>query len=224
MDLLLNLPGKLTRSHYHDGSSAGCLASPHLCYFFNAFFYDDYLTRGISRGGRVSILVHLEERGADQDSRFYVARLLERILTLDNLRRRGLVVPNWCVLCERDVEPVSHIFLSCPFSRKVWEFFSSTLSISGPLHSDKYGVIRSWKAMNGFDRFQKVMEVLLHAFCWFIWLERNSRVFRDESKSEVQVAHKVAFAIGSWMKAVDMFAVQQLRNWSVLCCFSREPD
>ncbi|CAN0846347.1 hypothetical protein LINGRAHAP2_LOCUS4408 [Linum grandiflorum] len=44
----------------------------------------------------------------------------------------------WLVFYDQSV---SHIFLSCHYSRKVWELFSSTLSISGPLHHSMREVI-----------------------------------------------------------------------------------
>lgn len=36
-----------------------------------------------------------------------------RIPTLDNLLRRGLILPNWCCLCMDNVESVDHSFLQC---------------------------------------------------------------------------------------------------------------
>ncbi|CAN0917595.1 Putative ribonuclease H protein At1g65750 [Linum grandiflorum] len=103
-----------------------------------------------------------------------------RILTMENLRRRGLIAPNSCSLCQHNVELVSHIFLSCRFSCRVWKLFSSILSIFGPLHHDMPGVMMGWKAMNCFTSFQKVMSALLYVFCWCVWLEGNHRFFRDE--------------------------------------------
>ena len=40
-----------------------------------------------------------------------------KILTLDNLRRRGMVVVNTCWLCESDEEPVDHLLLHCGAAR-----------------------------------------------------------------------------------------------------------
>lgn len=37
-----------------------------------------------------------------------------RIPMIDNLRRRGIILPNWCCLCKGDEESVDHIFLHCP--------------------------------------------------------------------------------------------------------------
>ncbi|CAN0825732.1 hypothetical protein LINGRAHAP2_LOCUS482 [Linum grandiflorum] len=147
-----------------------------------------------------------------------------RILTLDNLQRRGLIAPNWCVLCRRNAESVSHIFLSCSFAKRIWRWFSLMLSIFGPFHYQMHHVITGWNFMNCASEFTPVKRVFLHSLCWNIWLERNNRVFRDVDNSEFQVARKIAFAVGSWLKAAGIFSNVQMSCWLNRCTFAREPD
>ncbi|CAN0858149.1 hypothetical protein LINGRAHAP2_LOCUS7101 [Linum grandiflorum] len=149
---------------------------------------------------------------------------LGRILTLDNLQQRGLITPNWCSLCNCAAESVDHIFLACTFSWKVWSLFSSILSISGPLHHRMREVVMGWKGMNCTTNFVDTMGVCLYAFCWFIWLERNNRIFRDISSSEEQTAYRISSAVGSWLVAAGVFSKEQLEHWAHLCAFHKEPD
>jgi hypothetical protein len=46
-----------------------------------------------------------------------------KIFTLDNLRRRGIVVVNRCWLCESDGELVDHILLHYGAARALWNDF-----------------------------------------------------------------------------------------------------
>jgi len=45
--------------------------------------------------------------------------LNNKLLTWDNGIKRGWCVPNICVLCKTNVEIVSHLFISCPYTGKV---------------------------------------------------------------------------------------------------------
>lgn len=48
-----------------------------------------------------------------------VARL-RKILTIDNLRKRGHIIVNGCPLYLVDAESPNHLFIHCSFSMKVW--------------------------------------------------------------------------------------------------------
>ncbi|CAN0884957.1 Putative ribonuclease H protein At1g65750 [Linum grandiflorum] len=116
---------------------------------------------------------------------------LGRILTMDNLQKRGLIAPNRCSLCKRAAESIDHIFLECSYSQKIWNRFSSTLSFTGPHYHIMTKVIKGWKGMNFTVEFDLFRGVFLHAFYWFIWLERNGRIFKNIVRSDIHVAHKI---------------------------------
>jgi hypothetical protein len=44
---------------------------------------------------------------------------LGKILTHDNLLRRGIVVVEWCVMCKKHGESVDHLLLHCDVARVV---------------------------------------------------------------------------------------------------------
>ncbi|XP_042983152.1 uncharacterized protein LOC122312575 [Carya illinoinensis] len=45
---------------------------------------------------------------------------LGKILTLDNLRKHGLIVLNWGFLCKKFGESVDHLLLHCDVTRLLW--------------------------------------------------------------------------------------------------------
>jgi len=46
--------------------------------------------------------------------------LRKRILTMDNLRRRGRIVVNGCQMCLREEEFVDHLMLHCKTAQAIW--------------------------------------------------------------------------------------------------------
>ena len=48
---------------------------------------------------------------------------LGRILTIDNLRRRKVNVLDWCYMCKKRGESISHLLMHCLVASEVWSFF-----------------------------------------------------------------------------------------------------
>jgi hypothetical protein len=44
---------------------------------------------------------------------------LEKILTLDNLRKRNVIVVDWCCMCKKSGESIDHL-LHCEIARELW--------------------------------------------------------------------------------------------------------
>ncbi|CAN0912200.1 Transposon TX1 uncharacterized 149 kDa protein [Linum grandiflorum] len=99
------------------------------------------------------------------------------IATMDNLHRRGCVVPNRCVLCCVAEESVSHLLLHCSFSNLVWFRLCRVWGDFAPLPSDVLHVLKGWKDGNCVASFGRFRRVVCHSIWWFIWLERNDRIF-----------------------------------------------
>jgi hypothetical protein len=55
---------------------------------------------------------------------------LRKILTLDNLRKRQVVVINRCFMCKKDGELVDHLLLHCKVAHALWCNMFSRLGLS----------------------------------------------------------------------------------------------
>ena len=60
---------------------------------------------------------------------FFWILLQNKVLTIDNLIKRGFVIINRCALCKKDGESVDHITLHYPFTRKIWDNICSLLNV-----------------------------------------------------------------------------------------------
>eukprot|EP00253_Pinus_taeda_P019485 PITA_19485 len=54
-----------------------------------------------------------------------------KVLTWDNLRRKGFTVPLRCPLCQQDEETPKHLLNVCPFAFNVWNWMSLVFKSSG---------------------------------------------------------------------------------------------
>ncbi|CAN1748323.1 Putative ribonuclease H protein At1g65750 [Linum perenne] len=148
----------------------------------------------------------------------------EKISTIDNLIRRGLMIPNRCALCGIDAESIHHLFRDCCFGLQVWSYLSSRLSLFGPLPCLVKDWLWAWKGLNYGSVFEPCVKMLLHGFLWGIWGERNGRVFRDVESSPASVAFRIAILVGQWSVAGGLIERNSMGGWLGLFRFVEPPD
>jgi hypothetical protein len=67
-----------------------------------------------------------------------------RILTLDNLGRRGMVVVNRCWLCEKEGESVDHLLLHCGTASELWNAFFVRFGLCWVMPRSVKDLLVSW--------------------------------------------------------------------------------
>ncbi|CAN1781791.1 Putative ribonuclease H protein At1g65750 [Linum perenne] len=136
-----------------------------------------------------------------------------KIASLDNLQKRGFQLANMCVLCAKDEESIIHLFFRCEFSMSIWNRISSVLSIFGPRGNSVSNALTEWKGMNCSPSFQGGSRLVFHAFLWFVWLERNNRIFNDISARESQIYFRIMLNVGRWMVTATLFPADNMQSW-----------
>ncbi|CAN1749960.1 hypothetical protein LINPERHAP1_LOCUS3888 [Linum perenne] len=129
-----------------------------------------------------------------------------RISTHDVLQAKGFQFPNRCSLCLSQEESVSHIFIHCPFVGPIWSKISSRLSIFGPMPAKIADLISGWKGMNCTEGFSSLRLVMLHSFCWYVWLERNEVIFREGVALASRVFYRALVSSIRWLKVHAVIA------------------
>ena len=97
----------------------------------------DIMVWGIEPRGcfKISSIFRLEDKGNDplwvktlakglipKINIFFCTMLQNKILTLDNLQKRGVYLVSSCCLCRMESEDKNQLFLNCRFNQKVWSY------------------------------------------------------------------------------------------------------
>ena len=143
-----------------------------------------------------------------------------KILTLDNLGRRGLVVVNRCWLCEMEGESVDHLLLHCVAARDLWNAFFARFGLCWVMPRSVKEVLASWWTV-GRSSSAVVWKMAPHCILWCIWRERNNRCFEDLSRTREELLHFFLVTLYSW--TTGWLALRVLSFVDILSFFSLSP-
>jgi ribonuclease HI len=109
----------------------------------------------------------------------------DKLLTWENLQRKGWHGPGFCVLCRGATEDIHHLFIHCIFAQNIWkhtlQHFSLPLLWTGATFTECFS---TWSTAHAAP---PTLEVLIS---WHIWLERNKALFEGASPSFRAVCHR----------------------------------
>jgi hypothetical protein len=55
---------------------------------------------------------------------------LRKILTMDNLRKRHVIMVDWCCRCKRSGETIDDLLLHCEIARALWNTIFSRIGLA----------------------------------------------------------------------------------------------
>jgi hypothetical protein len=126
---------------------------------------------------------------------FFAWTLLHnKILTANNLQKRGWNNDPICKLCKREPETVGHLAKDCIFTKSCWSWLSSWYNLSSLPKLDQCSSVYGWwrKCRLKVEKTaRKEFDGLCIYFWWEIWKERNRRIFHGLEKREREVANFV---------------------------------
>ena len=98
--------------------------------------------------------------------------------------------PLLCPLCDMQPDSHDHLFFACPFSMQVWDSLKRFAGLSLP---NSLVAISNVLIITAKSRSVRsvVSKLLFAAASYYIWQERNNRIFKKQKRSEVQVVDLV---------------------------------
>ena len=169
----------------------------------------------------------------------------QRVLTGENLEKRGIAGPFCCPLCTENSKNINHLFLKCPYAISVWKEVMKCGGDGFQWPKKIQDCFLNWEKMYQGELVQKkglraCWLKLPKLICWSIWIERNHRVFQNKSQPTWKTTTKIDALLGevvsiskvpnnkadltdkekNWMHSlnihdVNSFVPKKLEKWDV---------
>ncbi|XP_042986159.1 uncharacterized protein LOC122314694 [Carya illinoinensis] len=101
---------------------------------------------------------------------------LGKVLTTENLRRRGMYIANCCVMCKKDGESVNHLSLHCE-AIYLWKEVLNRTGFLWVMPKEVVDLLVGWKGLKGSKNAVHVWKIIPSCLMCCLWLERNGRCF-----------------------------------------------
>lgn len=144
-----------------------------------------------------------------------------RLSTQEKLQNWGIYNVNRCPLCQKDNEDLQHLFFRCEFSKEVW--YKAVLMAD--INCDNSSWEELIKSMAD-ECIQKnigwvVKRLVLAACVYFLWQERNGRIFKEVQNSSQEVYNKVVDTVKCKLIGIVVKDSNNVRyveeKWQVKC-------
>ena len=123
-----------------------------------------------------------------------------RILTCDQLKRRGWNFPNRCYLCKEEEETSDHLFLVCIKARMLWNVILTLFGVHWVLHSSVKGNLLGLHRSFVGKRREKAWRAAPLCLMWTLWKERNGRAFNDVEQSNQDIKYSFLYNFMNWAR------------------------
>ena len=144
---------------------------------------------------------------------------LGKILTTDNLRKRGIIIMDWCCMYKESGESVNHLFIHCPVASDLWTMYFNLFGVSWVMPKGVVDLLSCWNGHFGRSEVGKIWKMLLHCIMWCLWCERNARTFNGEETSIPALKFMFFQTMFDWLKASSLISSDSVSDMLMLCSF-----
>jgi hypothetical protein len=132
-----------------------------------------------------------------------------KILTGENLNKRGFSGPFRCALCNISLENSEHLFLNCNFTRQVMNCIYKELIPNVANPTSTRSLLGKWAkqykgSFKGKQKFSIVWKASIKFVCWQIWLTRNKKIFKEKTIAPQVVATSAISQISEYISSKKM--------------------
>ena len=123
-----------------------------------------------------------------------------KVLTLEQLQRRGFSLANRCFLCLSEAKTVDHLLLHCVKTWVLWNLLFSLFGISWTLSCTVKTTLLGWNGGFVGKRRKKAWQMAPLCIFWSVWKERNRLAFGDENLSLQRLKYSFVCNLWFWVR------------------------
>lgn len=114
--------------------------------------------------------------------------LHKKILNWDNMRKRGVIGPSKCQLCEAQEETMEHILNSCTYTTWLWDSFYTIFQQTDRDKDSIINTLNKWrKSYSEYEILNLAWTFTPSFIIWNVWKERNKIIFKDEKTTPLRL-------------------------------------
>ncbi|KAJ9696951.1 hypothetical protein PVL29_008942 [Vitis rotundifolia] len=124
-----------------------------------------------------------------------------KVLTLEQLQRRGYSLANRCFLCLSEAETVDHLLLHCVKTRVLWNLLFSLFGVAWILPCSVKETLIGWNGGFVGKRRKRAWQMAPLCIFWSVWKERNSLAFGNVELSLQRLKYSFVSSLWCWVRA-----------------------
>ena len=133
-----------------------------------------------------------------------------KILTTDNLHKKGWTGPTKCQFCPQD-ESIQHLFVTCTFTKKIWFYMGSCQEDS--IQWNRFADIVNFAHQLPHAHRHGFL-VVFSAVCWTLWKHRNELCFAEgKQKTTRQIIFLIKSLVLYWTGKMKQQVADSTALW-----------
>ena len=142
---------------------------------------------------------------------------LRTILTIDNLRKKKVLILEWCYMCKSNGESVDHLLLHCPIVYELWSMVFTLFGIHWAMPKTVVELLACWQGNFGHHCNGVIWMAVPHCLMWCIWRERNNRCFEDYERTIVGLKLFFFKTLSDWMSIIGTHSLSSVYDLMDAC-------
>ena len=117
-----------------------------------------------------------------------------------------------CVLCKQGTESRNHMFFNCAYSNQIWKEILELCGLRRVVYGWEEELNWAHKNLKGKSLLSIILRSAWSAYIYFVWKERNSRLYNSKEESWEQVLVQIKQRIRIRLAGLNNIKLDHINN------------